>query len=87
MRLAVVLLIAQLLQCADAQLDLYCETDNCYDLLGVTRDATEPQIRRSYRKLSLRYHPDKNKTEGAVEMFRKLTRALDVPSNDGSRKR
>lgn len=32
-----------------------------YDVLGVARDADEQQIKRAYRKLAVRWHPDKNR--------------------------
>lgn len=35
--------------------------ENLYELLEVTEDATSEQIKKSFRKLSVKYHPDKNK--------------------------
>ena len=35
---------------------------NYYNILGVSKDATAEEIKKSYRKLSLEYHPDKNKS-------------------------
>ena len=40
-----------------------------YQVLGVNRDADEEAIRKAYRALALRYHPDKNKDDGAEERF------------------
>ena len=52
---ASLLLLACLLsRPADAQLELYCELDNCYDVLGVYPESNEKTIRRAYRKLGLR---------------------------------
>ncbi|KAM9794485.1 dnaJ homolog subfamily C member 25 isoform X2 [Syngnathus typhle] len=38
---------------------LYCGTEVCYDVLGVTREASKAEIARSYRQLARRYHPDR----------------------------
>lgn len=42
---------------------LYCGTEVCYDVLGVTREATKGEIARAYRQLARRYHPDRFKLE------------------------
>ena len=40
-----------------------------YEVLGVSRDATESQIKKSYRQLSLKYHPDKDPSDAAKKKF------------------
>lgn len=56
---AVVLLCAAHLPTATALVEgLYCGTEVCYDVLGVSREATKGEIARAYRQLARRYHPD-----------------------------
>ena len=52
--------------------------EDYYELLGVDRSATSDQIKKAYRKLALKYHPDKNPDAGAVENFRRVKLARDV---------
>lgn len=42
---------------------LYCGTEVCYDVLGVTRESTKAEIARAYRQLARRYHPDRFRAE------------------------
>src|SRR6267378_5726037 len=49
-----------------------------YDALGVSRDASEEDIRRAYRKLARQYHPDVNKEEGAEDRFKEISEAYEV---------
>ena len=59
---------------------------NChYTILDVERTATEAQIKKAYRKLALKFHPDKNSDPAAVEQFRKITEAYEVLNDSGAR--
>jgi len=52
-----------------------------YRILGVARGANEDEIKKAYRKLALKYHPDKNQTTGAEEKFKEIGEAYDVLSD------
>jgi molecular chaperone DnaJ len=59
-----------------------------YELLGVTRDADEDQIKKAYRKLALKYHPDRNDgSKEAEERFKEVTRAYEVLKDADKRAR
>lgn len=49
-----------------------------YKILGVNRDATPVEIKKMYRKLSLKYHPDKNQSPEAIVKFHLISEAYDV---------
>ena len=54
-----------------------------YDILGVTPEATQAEIKKSYRKLALKYHPDKNPDE--PEKFKEISAAFEVLSDEKKR--
>lgn len=51
---------------------------NFYQILGVSKDATDEEIKRSYRKLAQLYHPDKNNSEEATDKFQQINTAYHV---------
>ncbi|GMI26391.1 hypothetical protein TeGR_g7081, partial [Tetraparma gracilis] len=57
-----------------------------YQVLGVSNTADATAIKKAYHKLALMYHPDKNKDEGAADLFRKVQGAYEVVGGDGRRK-
>ncbi|MEO6925819.1 MAG: DnaJ C-terminal domain-containing protein [Rhodanobacter sp.] len=54
------------------------EFKDYYQILGVKPDASEAEIKTSYRKLARKYHPDKNKEGGAEEKFKEINEANEV---------
>ena len=52
-----------------------------YEVLGVSRDASEDEIKKAYRRLARKYHPDVNKSEGAEELFKEINEAYAVLSD------
>jgi len=59
---------------------------NYYEMLGVSKDFSESELKKSYRKLALAFHPDKNSAPGASEAFKAIGNAYAVLS-DGEKKR
>jgi DnaJ-class molecular chaperone len=59
--------------------------DNLYDILGVAQSATKEEIRKSYRQLAAKYHPDRNADPSAPEQFRNITKAYEVLGTDERR--
>lgn len=55
--------------------------ENYYDILGVSKGATEDEIKKAYRELAKQYHPDRNKTKGAESKFKKINEAYEVLSD------
>ena len=61
------------------------KTKDYYDILGVNKETTDEDIRRSYKKLAVRTHPDKNKSKNANEAFKKVNHAFTVLSDKEKR--
>lgn len=59
---------------------------NFYEILGVHKEATQDEIKKAYRKLSLKFHPDKNDGDPFLEeMFKKINEAYEVLSDSSKR--
>jgi curved DNA-binding protein len=59
--------------------------EDYYQVLGVEKKATADEIKKAYRKLALKWHPDKNSNKGAEEKFKKISEAYAVLSDTEKR--
>jgi molecular chaperone DnaJ len=61
---------------------------DCCEVLGIARDASEDQVKKAYRKLAMKYHPDRNPGDKAAEeSFKEATEAYEILSNAELRQR
>src|SRR5690348_3116651 len=58
-----------------------------YKVLGVDKKASQEDIKKAYRKLARKYHPDTNKDAGAEERFKQISEAYDVLGDEDKRKK
>lgn len=71
------------------QLDAVKRIKNCkdfYEILGVPKTANENDLKKSYKKLALQFHPDKNKAPGAETAFKLISKAFSILSDTNKRK-
>ena len=59
--------------------------ENLYNVLGVAPNATDDEIKKVYRSLAMRYHPDRNDAPGAEVRFKAITKAYEVLSDPAKR--
>ncbi|KAG1467171.1 hypothetical protein G6F56_004563 [Rhizopus delemar] len=71
-------------QSQDVREILSCGTDY-YKVLKLDKKCTEVEIKKAYRKLALKFHPDKNKTAGADEAFKLISKAFTILSDPQKR--
>jgi len=56
-----------------------------YEVLGIARNATDEEVKRAFRKLAFKYHPDRNRDDGTEEKFKEVNEAYEVLSNPDKR--
>lgn len=52
-----------------------------YEVLGVNKSASAAEIKKAYRQLALKFHPDRNKEAGAADKFKEISEAYEILSN------
>ncbi|KAI4374078.1 hypothetical protein MLD38_012117 [Melastoma candidum] len=70
---------------ASPSLAIYCDEDDCYDLLGVSQTANASEIKKAYYKLSLKHHPDKNPDPESKKKFVKIANAYEILKDEATR--
>ena len=55
--------------------------EDFYDTLGISREASDSEIKSAYRKLAMKYHPDRNKAKNAAEIFKQIQNAYQTLSD------
>ena len=61
------------------------DSKDYYQVLGLKKCATEDELKKAYRKMALKYHPDKNKSPGAEEKFKEVAEAYEILSDPKKR--
>jgi DnaJ-class molecular chaperone len=60
-------------------------SEDLYTLLGVSRTASKQEIKKAFRNMARKFHPDKNKDKDAEQTFRNIARAYEILSDDQKR--
>ncbi|UYV65670.1 DNAJB12 [Cordylochernes scorpioides] len=58
-----------------------------YEILGVSKDCDDTELKKQYKRLALQFHPDKNKAPGAAEAFKAIGNAFSVLSDPDKKKK
>ncbi len=59
--------------------------ENLYAILGVAPNASDDEIKKVYRSLAMRFHPDRNDAPGAEVRFKSITKAYEILSDPAKR--
>jgi molecular chaperone DnaJ len=57
-----------------------------YDVLGVTKNSTQDEVKKAYRKLAIKYHPDKNSDGASEEKIKEINEAYDTLGDESKRR-
>jgi len=60
-------------------------TKDYYKILGISKEATKEEIKKAYKKLAKKYHPDLNKEQGSAEKFKEINEAAAILGDDQKR--
>lgn len=94
LRIVLLVVVTLLSICASSEAvnlmeGLYCGKENCYDVLGLTREATKAEISRTYRQLARKSHPDMHRGEQAKQEaeveFKRVATAYEILRDDEAR--
>jgi molecular chaperone DnaJ len=66
-------------------LEMSSSARDYYEILGVSRNATQDEIKNAYRRLALQYHPDRNKSPGAEAKFKEMSEAYAILADQEKR--
>ena len=72
----VIILFMLVLTLIDEFLLATAGTNDYYDVLGVDRQASDKEVKKAFRKLAMKYHPDKNPSKSAVKKFREIAEGM-----------
>ncbi len=56
----------------DAECEEIIKKKDYYDILGVSKESTDEEVKRAYKKLALKFHPDKNQSQHSSDAFKKV---------------
>ena len=64
------------------------DSDECYyKTLGISRNATKKEVKKAFKKLSKKYHPDVSKEKNATQIFAKVNEAYEVLGDEEKRRK